>query len=82
MGVALSGKPHAAYQRAAEQLSQISRLVVALNRREYQLNGPFGGHAFGFQRIGQTKAANHNVWPRRTAAVKLVFNVLDRKSVV
>ena len=63
-------------QRAAEQLCQIARLVKSLNGGEDQFDGPFGGVAFGYQRIGQTQSTDHQVRVRRLAAVDLALHVL------
>lgn len=70
------GQLQAADQWTGEQLGQIAGLVVAVDRGEHQLNGPFGGQALGFERVGKAQAADHDVRAFRSASVQLVFHML------
>ena len=57
-------QPRAPHQRTGEQFGEIGGLLVALDRREQQLDRPFGGEALGLQRIGEARART----PRGRAA--------------
>ena len=65
-------QPCAADERTGEQLGEIAGLLVALDRREQELDRPLGGDAFGFERIGEAKAADDDVGLRGAAAVELL----------
>jgi hypothetical protein len=58
-------------ERPREQFGEIGRLLVALDRREQQLDRPLGGQALGLQRVGEAEAADDEVGPCRAAAVEL-----------
>ena len=59
-----------------EQLGEIAGLLVALDRREDELDRPLGGHPLGLERVGQAQTADHQVRPVGGAAVELTFDVL------
>ena len=63
-------------QRTRKEFSEIAGLVIALNRREDQLDRPLGGHALGFERIGQPQPANHQIGLQGPAAIKLALDML------
>jgi hypothetical protein len=70
------GQQGAAAQRAGKQLGQVGGLLVAVDGREDQLDGPLGGQAFGFQRVGQAQAADGDVGAEGAAAVELAVHIL------
>jgi hypothetical protein len=51
-------------------------LLVALDGGEHELNGPFGGQAFGLQGVGQAQTTHHHVGLVGQAAVELFLHVL------
>jgi hypothetical protein len=63
-------------QRAREQFGEIGCLLVALDRREDQLDRPLGGQALGLQRVGEAKAADDEIRPSGATAVELRVDVL------
>ena len=65
-----------AIKRPHKEASQITRLVVALNRRENEFDRPFGRVAFGFKRICETQTTHNKIRRSGAAAIKLRFNIL------
>ena len=69
-------QPFDATHRTGKQLGQIGGLLVAMHRREYQLDGPLGAQAFGFQWIGQTQPADGQIGAVFANPVQLAINML------
>ncbi len=65
-----------AAQGAGEETGKVAGLFVEMDRREDEFDGPFGGVAFGFQRVREAEAADGQVRGRRALAVELLFHVL------
>ena len=63
-------------QRPGEELGQVGRLLVALDRREDQLDRPLGRQALGLERIGEAQAADDEVGRGGAAAVELALDIL------
>jgi hypothetical protein len=66
----------AAPQRAREQAGEVARLLVEMDRREDEFDGPFRGHALGLERVGEAEAADREVGAGGAGAVELAVDVL------
>ena len=65
-----------AVDRLLDARGEVARLVVTVDRREHEFDRPFGGEAFRLERIGEPKAADHEIRLLGTAAVQLALHVL------
>ena len=66
----------AAFEGAREQGRQIAGLIVALRRREEQLDRPLGRPALGLERVAEPHAADDEVGIGGTATVDLPVDIL------
>ena len=57
-------------ERSREQGGEVAGLVVAVDRREDELDRPLRRKAFGFERIREPEPADHQVRRRGAAAVR------------
>src|ERR1700749_2257367 len=69
-------QPCAANEGAGEELGEIGRLLVTLDRGEHELDGPLRRHAFRFERVRETETADDEIGARRAAAIELALDVL------
>jgi hypothetical protein len=74
--IGLDFQQRAAAQRTGEEPGEIARLLEAVDRAEQQLDRPFRRRPFGFERIGEAEAADHEIGRGGAAAVKLPIHVL------
>src|SRR3712207_6866455 len=57
-------------QGAREQRCKVASLVVALDLREDELDGPLRGESLRLQRVRKAEPADRQIGPRRTAALE------------
>ena len=74
--IRVAGQEGAAAKGTREEFGEVARLFVEVDRGKDELDGPFGGEAFGFERVGKAKATDRQIWLRVARPIKLLLNVL------
>lgn len=59
-----------------QKLGQITGLLVALDRREDELDRPFRRQAFHLKRVGKAQAADGDIRALVVATIKLLIDIL------
>src|SRR6185295_11393019 len=72
----LSHQLRSPHQRPCKQLGEIGGLLVALDRREDQLDRPLGRDTFRFEGIGETQPADHQIGTSVATAIELLVDIL------